>query len=563
MAYPAAMTETPAPSSADAPARFALRRLRPDPWSLGAGLIAALVLVPILAVVWMGFFPTENIWPHLLATTLPRYFRTTVILMLSVGVLAGAVGTGAAWLVTMYRFPGRRWIQWALFLPLAIPAYVGAYALVDFLEYAGPVQRALRALFGWQSARDYAFPEVRSLGAAIVVLAAALYPYVYLLARAAFREQSGGTYEVARALGAGPWRRFFRVGLPLARPAVAAGMAVAMMETVNDFGTVNYFAVQTLTTGIFTVWLEQFNAGGAAQIALVILGLVLLLALLERAGRRGLRFHRVARQTRPVTPEPLFGARGWLAAGLCLLPFVMGFVLPIGVIASHAASSSEGWADPGLFRAAFNTVLTGGIAAFVTVAAALFMVYGVRLSGRRVPRLLLPITTIGYAAPGAVLAVGVLIPLAAADHKLADGILALTGTDPGLILTGSAFAVVYAWGVRFFAIAQGAADGAMGRVSPSLPMAARSLGRTRRGVLSSVYLPLIRGSVGTALLLVFVDCVKELPATLILRPFGFDTLATRTYEKASLENLTDAAPAALMVSAVGLAAVVLLARTHR
>lgn len=559
MAYPAGMTKTPAPAST----RPALRLPRLDPWSLGAALIAALVLVPILAVVWMGFFPTENIWPHLLATTLPRYFRTTVILMLSVGLLAGAVGTGAAWLVTMYRFPGRRWLQWALFLPLAIPAYVGAYALVDFLEYAGPVQRTLRAVFGWQSARDYAFPEVRSLGAAIVVLSAALYPYVYLLARAAFREQSGGTYEVARALGAGPWRRFFRVGLPLARPAVAAGMAVAMMETVNDFGTVNYFAVQTLTTGIFTVWLEQFNAGGAAQIALVILGLVLMLALLERAGRRGLRFHRIARQTRPVTPEPLLGARGWLATGLCLVPFVMGFVLPIGVIGSHAASSSEGWADPGLIRAAINTVLTGGIAALITVAAGLFMVYGVRLSGRQLPRLLLPVTTIGYAAPGAVLAVGVLIPLAAADHKLADGILALTGSDPGLILTGSAFAVVYAWGVRFFAIAQSAADGAMGRVSPSLPMAARSLGRTRRGVLSSVYLPLIRGSVGTALLLVFVDCVKELPATLILRPFGFDTLATRTYEKASLENLTDAAPAALMVSAVGLAAVVLLARTHR
>lgn len=557
------MTKTPAPASTRPPARPALRLPRLDPWSLGAALIAALVLVPILAVVWMGFFPTENIWPHLLATTLPRYFRTTVILMLSVGLLAGAVGTGAAWLVTMYRFPGRRWLQWALFLPLAIPAYVGAYALVDFLEYAGPVQRTLRAVFGWQSARDYAFPEVRSLGAAIVVLSAALYPYVYLLARAAFREQSGGTYEVARALGAGPWRRFFRVGLPLARPAVAAGMAAAMMETVNDFGTVNYFAVQTLTTGIFTVWLEQFNAGGAAQIALVILGLVLMLALLERAGRRGLRFHRIARQTRPVTPEPLLGARGWLATGLCLVPFVMGFVLPIGVIGSHAASSSEGWADPGLIRAAINTVLTGGIAALITVAAGLFMVYGVRLSGRQLPRLLLPVTTIGYAAPGAVLAVGVLIPLAAADHKLADSILALTGSDPGLILTGSAFAVVYAWGVRFFAIAQSAADGAMGRVSPSLPMAARSLGRTRRGVLSSVYLPLIRGSVGTALLLVFVDCVKELPATLILRPFGFDTLATRTYEKASLENLTDAAPAALMVSAVGLAAVVLLARTHR
>ncbi|SMX42975.1 ABC transporter permease [Actibacterium lipolyticum] len=538
-------------------------RLSIDPWSVGAVLIAALVLVPIVSVLWLALNPEENVWPHLISTTLPRYFVNTGILMGSVGLLSAAVGTGAAWLITMYRFPLSRWLEWLLLLPLAIPAYVGAYALVDFLEYAGPVQTALRDIFGWQNSRDYWFPEIRSRGAAVLVLSAALYPYVYLMARAAFREQSGNTYEVARALGAGAWARFWRVGLPLARPAIAAGAAIVMMETVNDFGVVEFFAVQTLTTGIFSVWLEGGNSGGAAQIATVILGLILALMALEKVSRRKMRYHNPARQSRPVTKIQLTHWRGIAAAVLCGLPFLFGFVMPVGVILSHAIGASDGWLAPGLLGALLNTLTVAGAAACLTVVAALFLVYGVRLSKRTLPRLLLPVTTIGYAAPGAVLAVGLLIPMAAADHVLADGVERFFGIDIGLVMTGSAFAVVYAYSVRFFAIAQGAADSAMGRITPSLPMAARSLGRTARGTLLSVYLPLIRGSVGTALLLVFVDCVKELPATLLLRPFGFNTLATRVYEKASLENIGDAAPAALLVIGVGLVAVLLLARNNR
>ncbi len=534
-----------------------------NPWSIGAIAIAAIVLLPILSVVFLAMFPKENIWPHLISTTVPRYLTTTGVLMSGVGLMTACMGTGAAWMVTRYEFPLRKWLQWLLLLPLAIPAYVGAYALVDLLEYAGPVQSALRALFGWQSARDYWFPEIRSMGAAILVLSASLYPYVYLLTRAAFREQSGSAEEVARSLGAGPFKRFLRVGLPLARPAIAAGVAVVMMETVNDFGTVDYFAVQTLTTGIFSVWLQSGNAGGAAQIACVVLALIVILVTLERYSRRRMRFFNLSTRHRPPEHVKLRGFPALFATVACTIPFLMGFVLPAGVILKHALANAEEWADPKLFSATANTLTVGGIAAVLTVLGGVFMVYGVRISRRTLPRLLMPVTSIGYAAPGAVLGVGILIPLAVLDHGLADLVENTTGIDIGLILTGSAFALVLAYTVRFFAIAQGAADAAMGRVSPNLSLAARSLGKDQGQTLRLVYFPMMRASIASALLLVFVDSVKELPATLLLRPFNYDTLATRVHEQASLENLGGAAPAAVLVILVGLCAVALLARANR
>lgn len=540
------------------------RRLaRPDPWTIGAVVIAALVLAPVLSVVWIAFHPTENIWPHLSATVLPRYLRTTLILMAGVAVLTASIGAGAAWLVSVFDFPFRRALALALAFPLAIPAYVGAYALVDMLDYAGPVQSGLRAAFGWSSARDYWFPQTRSLWAAILVLSAALYPYVYILARAAFAEQSGAMFEVARALGQGPGGVFRRVGLPLARPAIAAGVALALMETVADYGTVHHFGVQTLTTGIFTTWLDGGNAGGAAQIAGVVLMLIFLLVALERISRRGARFHAAARAQRPVERQRLRGPAAALAFAACALPVLAGFVLPVSVMLWHAARAPDQWLAPGLLKALANTLTVAGLASVATVAAAVFLVYGIRLAGRGAARVVLPLTTLGYATPGAVLAVGLLFPLAALDHRLADGIEALTGRDPGLMITGTAFALGLAYLVRFFGIAQGAVDGAFGRVSPSLPMAARSLGRTAGGALATVYLPLMRRSVLVALLVVFVDCVKELPATLLLRPFNYNTLATRVFELASLERLSEAAPAALLVMAVGLAAVAVVAKGQR
>jgi iron(III) transport system permease protein len=534
-----------------------------DGWSIGAALIAFIVVAPVVSVVWLAFHPVENIWPHMMATVLPRYLGNTLFLMGGVGVITAVVGTGAAWLVAMYRFPGSRWLDYALLFPLAIPGYVGAYALIDFFDYSGVVQTALRASFGWETARDYWFPAVRTRSMAAIVLSAALYPYVYLLARAAFREQSNCTYEVARALGSGPVALFWRLGLPLARPAIAMGVALALMETVADFGTVDHFGVQTLTTGIFSVWLSGGNAGGAAQISLVILAIVVALLTLERVSRRNARFHRMSRASRPLEPMALRGGKAWAATLACLVPFGVGFVLPVSVMLSHALKNPGAWVSKGLLQALGNTIVVGGVAAVLTVAGALFLVYGVRMARRGFPRLVLPLTSVGYAAPGTVLAVGLLIPLAAMDHRVADFILAITGYDPGLMLTGTAAALILAYFVRFFGIAQGSVDSAFGRVSPSLPLAARSLGRGAGATLREVYLPLMRRSVATALLVVFVDCVKELPATLLLRPFNYNTLATRVYEQASLERLGDAAPAALLVMVVGLVAVWVMAHTNR
>ncbi|MFN3262971.1 MAG: ABC transporter permease [Pikeienuella sp.] len=540
-------------------ARAARSRL-PDLWTLGALLIAAAILTPIFAVGWMAFFPRENIWPHLLATVLPGYVWNSVILMAMTGLGAAMIGTGAAWLTVMTDFPGRRFFDWAMLAPLAVPAYIGAYALTDFLEYSGPVQVGLRELFGWRDSRDYWFPEIRTIWSAGFVLTLSLYPYVYLLARAAFREQSVCALEVARSLGCGPWETFFRVALPLARPAVAAGVAVVMMETLNDFGAVDYFAVRTLTAGVFSVWLEGSNVGGAAQISCVILVFVLLLIGLESAGRRGRRFHSLSRRYRPIERTRLAGWRGRAACLACAAPLLFGFVLPMLVIGARALERPEGWLAPAFHEAAVRTVWLGAAAALIAVTAGLFLAFGARRAEGRAPVLIARATMIGYAAPGAVLAVGVLIPLAALDRTIHYTMLDLFGFGTGLLLTGSAAAVIFAYVVRFNAIAYGALDGALGRVTPSMDMAARTLGSGPGGALRRVHLPIISGSMATAAILIFVDAVKELPATLILRPFNFSTLATYVYDYAGREHLAEAAPAALTIVAVGLLPVAILVR---
>ena len=532
-----------------------------DGWALGSGLLAATLLTPIAAVIWMALFPTENIWPHLLRHQVPVYLANTLILMGSVSLGAAMLGIGAAWLVTMTEFPGRRWLEWALLAPLAVPAYIGAYALVDLLEYAGPVQTALRALFGWADARAYWFPEIRSMGSAIVVLSFALYPYVYLLARAAFREQSVCALEVGRALGCGPWGVFWRVGLPLARPAVVAGTAIVAMETMADFGTVDYFNVQTLTRGVFSVWLDTYNAGGAAQIALVMLAFVMILLVAERLSRRGQRFHHTSRRYRPIHRAEAGPTLRWVPSILCAIPVLCGFVLPVTVIGWHAFDQMSLWADPAFWRAAMHTAALASAAAVVACLIGVLMVYGARGATHRSASWAAQATALGYAAPGAVLAVGVLIPLAAFDNFLADLVETSLGYDIGLILTGSAAAVVFAYVVRFSAISHGAINGALGRITPSMELAARTLGAKRAGVLRRIHLPLIQGSVLTAALLIFVDSVKELPATLILRPFNFETLATSLYAAASREQLDEAAPAAIAIVLTGLLPVIILART--
>ena len=534
-----------------------------DVWSINAVLIAAFVIAPILSVFIIALTPKENIWPHLLSTTLPRYASNTLLLMFFVGIFSGIIGTFTAWLIARYRFLGSNWLQWALFLPLALPAYVASYALVDLLEYAGPVQSLLRSLFNWQTSQDYWFPEVRSLSSAIFVLTLALYPYVYLMARSAFLEQSNSAEEVAKSLGISVLGRFFKLGLPLARPAVFAGVALVMMEAASDFGAVDFFAVQTLTTGIFSVWLESNNAGGAAQIASTVLIFIVILVSLEKFNQRKLRFYNLSYRHKNIEKISLHRINSLIAFSVCFFPIFFGFILPLLVLLNLGYGNLDLWINASLISAIKNTLIVSGSAAFVTVTLALLMVYGIRLSGKKLPLLILPLTTIGYAAPGAVLGIGILVPLAFLDNWLADRVFDFTGYDPGLIFTGTAFAIILAYCVRFFSIAQQTVDGALGRVSPSLPNAARSLGRNKLQVLWEIYRPLISASTATALLLVFVDCVKELPATMLLRPFNFETLATRVHVQASLEDLPNAAPGAILIVLIGLCAVFLIAKVNK
>lgn len=538
-------------------------RLIWDRWAVCAAVIAGLVVMPIMAVIWLAFFPTENIWPHLMATSLPRYLSNSLTIMGAVALCASFIGTFCAWMVVTKEFPMRRVLEWALLFPLAIPAYIGAYAFVDFWEYAGPAQTMLRDVFGWETSRDYYFPPVRSLGAAIFVISLSLYPYVYLLARAAFREQSSRTIEVARALGAGPVRAFWAVALPLARPAIAIGTALVMMEALNDFGAVEFFAVQTLTTGIFTVWLESSNVGGAAQIAVVIFIVVMILVMLERYSRRKMRVHQRHNQSTPPVRDRLPIGRGLMVSMLCTLPVLFGFIMPLAIMFDHALNVQGLWSDTVFLRAAWTSIWVGLIAALVTVGAALVLIFSIRSSRSDTPKLLAPVATIGYAAPGAVLAVGILIPLAFFDRYLADMVEALTGADIGLVLTGTATAVIFALSVRFFALAFGSVDSAMGRFSPNIGDAARSLGLRPAQVLGRVHVPMIWTSLLIAVLMVFVDSIKELPATLLLRPFGFETLATQIYNAASLEDIQGASGASIVVILVGMVAVGVIARASR
>lgn len=530
---------------------------------IGSAVVAAIVAAPIIAIAWIALFPSENIWPHLISTVLPRQLANTALLMLGNGIGVLLIGVASAWLVTTCRFPGRSIFEWALLLPLAVPAYIVAFVYTDVFEFAGFFQTTLRALFGWQSAKDYWFPEIRSLGGAIFVMSSVLYPYVYLLARATFQEQSVCMLEASRMLGRGPWRTFFTVALPLARPAIVVGLALALMETLADFGTVDFFAVNTLTVGVFNVWLNMGNAGGAAQISLVALAVVILLLALERIGRRGQRFHHTSTRIRPITPFELRGPRAAAAVAVCALPIIAGFVIPALVLARHAIVNFEQSWTPAFFTFARNSILLATCAAAGAVALAIFLAYGRRVAGHTIFGSLSRIALLGYAVPGAVLAIGVIIPLARLDNAIDALARDLFGVSTGLLLSGTVFAIIFAYIVRFLAVAFGAVEASLTKISPTLDMAARSLGCGPGETLRRVHLPLVRSSVLAAATIVFVDSMKELPATLILRPFNFDTLATHVFQFASDELLEQSALAALTIVAAGVIPVIVLSRAIR
>jgi len=540
-----------------------IRVPRADGWTLGALAVAGLIATPIVAVILLAVAPSDDIWPHLASTVLPHYLATTAMLATGVGVGTLVIGVGTAWLVTMCRFPMRAVFEWALLLPLAVPSYVVAYVYTDLLEYAGPLQAALRELFGWTSRRDYWFPEIRSLGGAITMMTLVLYPYVYLLARAAFLEQSVCVIEVSRTLGKGPWRSFTRVALPLARPAIVIGLMLVLMETLNDFGTVDFFAVATLTTGIYDVWLNMNSTAGAAQLAMLTLLIVALLIVAERWARRKQRFHHTTPRYRALTIAPLPPARAALAVLACLLPVLLGFVVPATQLLRFALTHRPATETDSFAELAANSLLLASVTAALAVIIGLFLAYGARMSRSRLLAWASRFASIGYAIPGAVLAVGVVVPLASWDNAVDAAAREYLGVSTGLLLSGTVFAMVFGYLVRFLALSFGAIEASLGKVTPNMDGAARTLGHPPFSVLRRVHLPLMRGSLLTAAILVFVDCMKELPLTLLLRPFNFETLATNVHQLASAELIEQSARGALAIVAAGILPVIALSRTIR
>ena len=527
-------------------------------WTALTVALAALVALPVLVVLSRIFAESGGVWQHLAATVLPLYVVNTLLLLLGVGVLTAAIGVPTAWLVTMHRFPGSRLLEWALLLPLAVPAYVMAYVYTDLLDYAGPVQTALRDLFGWASARDYWFPRIRSLPGAILMLSLVLYPYVYLLARKAFLEQSLCVLEVSRTLGRGPWRAFFGVALPLARPAIAAGLALALMETIADYGTVSYFGVSTFTTGIYRTWFGMGAPVAAAQLAAFMLLFVAALVALERWSRGKARYYHTTGRYRVLTPRPLAGLRAVAAALACGLPVLLGFLLPAAVLLGLAIGGGDPLWGRRFLGLAGNSFILAAVTAVLAVLLAALMAYGIRLRPTWLNRISVRLAGLGYAVPGSVVAVGVLIPFAAFDNGL-DAVMRQTfGVSTGLLLTGSIAALVFAYLVRFLAVSYNTVESSLGKISPSMDLASRALGQTPRRTLLKVHAPIMRAGLLTAGLLVFVDVMKELPATLIVRPFNFDTLAVRVFRLAADERLAEASTAALTIVAVGVVPVVLL-----
>ena len=530
-------------------------------WSVGAWLTAAVVGFPIVAVLWALFTPAGESWQHLRATVLADYALNTLLLALAVGVLAGVIGVATAWTVATKDFPGRGVFSWALVLPLAAPAYVVAYVYTDLLEHSGPVQTALREAMGWR-AGDAFLPRIRSLGGAALMLALVLYPYVYLLARTAFATQAASLAEAARTLGAGPARAFWRIGFPAARPAIAGGVALAAMEAVADFGVVDYFGVPTFTTGIFRTWFALGDRAAAAQLAAWLFVVVAILVLVEHYGRRG-RFSNPVHVSAPAPRRRLTGGRAWLATGGCALPLLFGFAVPALVLVRHALMAGDPLWGRGFVDFVVASAAVAGAAAALATAIALGLAYSVRLGRGGAVGAAVRLATLGYALPGAVLAVGVLVPLAALDKSLARFVNATFGTDMGLLLTGTAAALVFACVARFLTVAYNACHGGLEKIPTRLDDVARTLRAGPARVLGNVHLPLLRTAVASAALLVFVDVLKELPATLILRPFDFETLATRTYRLASDERLPEASTAALAIVVVGLLPALLLGARDR
>ncbi|WP_034852005.1 ABC transporter permease [Sinorhizobium sojae] len=528
-----------------------------------AGLASAIVLMPILAIAWLAVSGGNADWPHLVENVVPRAVMRTLLLVALTGAFTAITGILTAWLVATCEFPMRRMLSAALVLPLAIPAYLAAYAFGEFLTFTGPVQGLVRAIFGFQTSRDYWFPDVRSLGGAVLVMSSVLYPYIYLACRSMFLMQGRAAADVARTLGAGPVRVFLRVQVPMARPAIMIGLTLVAMETLNDIGAVEFLGVQTLTFSIYDTWLNRGSLAGAAQIACIMLVFVIGLMMIERAARRRQRFssHKTTAAVHDVVRVKLSGWKKWAATLACLLPVLSGFAVPFLVLGNFALKRLDQFLAPRLLDAFLHSVLVSGLTALATVLLGFVLAYAARTGRSPITDVAGRLASFGYGVPGTVLAIGVLFPLAAVDNAIDARMRELFGFSTGLIMSGTGFAIIYACTVRFLTMAEGTLEAGFHKLSPHLDMASRALGRTGAQTLRTVLLPMMRPAVLTSALLVFIETMKELSATIMLRPFNFNTLATLVYEDASRARVEDASVAAMIIVLAGMIPVVLVSRS--
>ena len=535
-------------------------RLRVSSWAVASLALTLVFLAPILSVFVAAAGDTGDLWPHLFETVQPRYIANTLVLMAGVACVSLLFGVSTAWLVTRYAFPGRRALEWTLLLPAAVPTYLIAYTYTDFLEYAGPVQQILREVFGWESARDYRFPEIRSMGGATLVLGAVLYPYVYMMARAAFMLTPASLYEVGMLA-----RRsvFLTVGLPLARPAIVAGLALVMMETISEFGVVEYFAIETITLGIFNVWLGMNSLPAAAKIASVCFLFIIALLAIEILARSRRRFINTSRKAAPLPLQHLPRGRAYLCLAACLVPIVIGFVVPVGVLLNFVLRGYSLDFDAAQLSAAWHSISLAVSVAVLIIATASFLGFVAQYQAGTWLRRITAVASMGYAFPGTILAIGVITAAGTIDDGIAWALDGLFGMSYQGWLTSGVGLVAVACAIRFQAIGYGAVTTGLQRLPPNMMNASRVLGRTFTGSIFETILPLMRLPLITGGLLVFVDVMKELPMTLLLRPFNYETLATYVYQFAKDELLEQAAMPALFIVVVGIVPVVMMNATLR
>lgn len=530
-------------------------------WSLAGYAVAALLVLPLFALIFQAFQPDEAVFGHLMATVLPTYIINSLLLIFWVSLGALLLALPCAWLMARCDFVGRRYLQWALLLPLAMPAYIVAYVYTDLLDYAGPVQRGLRSIFGWDSPQDYFFPDIRTLGGAACMLSLVLFPYIYLLARTAFMEQSLSLAHASRIMGCSPWQSFWRLSLPMARPALAVGVALVAMETAADFATVNYFAVPTLTTAVYDTWLGYGNLTAAAKLSAIILLVVFSLIGFERFARRKQQLFQKQSRIQVTDLYRLSMTQTLVALCFCGMLLLLAFLLPFGILLSYAIGYFEQSWDKSFWQLSLNSLSLALITSLLCCLIALLLMFVRRISPRQSDALPSRLASTGYALPGTVLAIGVLVPLTMLDFAIND-LADLVGiAGPGLILTGSVMALIFAFCVRFVTIAIGSVESSYKRISPSLDMVSLTMGQTPRQLLRRVHLPLLAKGLFAGALLVFIESMKELPAALLLRPIGFENLATYVFQFASDEKLEHGALAAIVIVLVGLVPLIYLNRS--